>query len=272
MTQDTEAWQDKQSDCFFGSRNVPWFHGIGGIEVMTSRRGVSRMDQLKEPEDQRLDGRACTNRSMSFAERGFTMNKSVAFLMFFLLPNFAFGQKIGVLPFEDASGVGAEFGAQVAKFIRSEFLKHKKFLPKFVDFKPKAEETAAIDVEKAIELGRKHAVDYIVIGTILETDASSSSSGIGRVRIFGQHVGSDLRTVTANVTLQGDLISVKDGKLIESFRTDGSKTEASVGANVSTQWGSVNSDSQEGNDSPNAKALREAVEKLVEKMSEHIGK
>jgi hypothetical protein len=198
------------------------------------------------------------------------MNPRIVVFVLVMLPGILCAQKIGVLPFEDASGVGAEFGAQVAKFIRSEFLKNKKILPKFVDYKPKADESAAIDVEKAIELGKKNAVDFIVIGTILEADASSSSSGIGGISVFGQNVGSNLRTVTAKITLQGDLISVKDGKLIESFRTDGSKTDASVGADVSTEWGSVNSDKQEGNNSPNAKALREAVEKLVEEMTEKI--
>ncbi|MBX2991094.1 MAG: hypothetical protein KF749_08000 [Bacteroidetes bacterium] len=175
-------------------------------------------------------------------------------------------QKIGVLPFEDASGVGAAFGEQVAKFIRSEFLKDKKFLPKFI---PNETASKTVDVEQAIELGRNSNVDYVVIGTILEAEASSSSSGLGGVRLFGQSVGSKLKTVTAEVTLQGDLLSVKEGRLIESFRVQGSNTDASVGANVSTKWGSVNSDNK-SDDSPNAKALREAVEDLVEQIIEKI--
>lgn len=178
-------------------------------------------------------------------------------------------QKIGVLPFEDASGVGAAFGENVAKFIRSEFLKNKKITPKFIQFKAKEGETAAIDVDQAIELGKKNNVEYVVIGTILEADATSSSSGVGGISVFGQSIGSSLRTVSATITLQGDLISVKDGKLIESFRTEGSKTDASVGADVSTEWGSLNTDNNADN-SPNAKAMREAVEELVEQMTDKL--
>lgn len=192
-----------------------------------------------------------------------------AVVILLLVPTFSFAQKIGVLPFEDASGVGGTFGESVAKFIRSEFLKNKIYTPKFIAYKPNPGETAAIDVEKAIELGKTNAVDYVVIGTILEAEASSSSSGLGGISVFGQNVGSRLRTVSATITIQGDLLSVKEGKLIESFRTSGSNTDASVGADVSTQWGHVNTD-QNSNDSPNAKALREAVEKLVEEMSEKI--
>ncbi|MBI5471331.1 MAG: hypothetical protein HY961_03200 [Ignavibacteriae bacterium] len=178
-------------------------------------------------------------------------------------------QKIGVLPFEDASGVGAQFGENVAKFIRSEFLKNKKITPKFIQVKPKDDEATTIDVDAAIELGKKNKVDYVVIGTILEADASSSSSGVGGISVFGQSIGSSLRTVSAKITLQGDLISVKDGKLIDSFRTEGSKTDASVGADVSTEWGSLNTDNNADN-SPNAQAMREAVEKLVEEMTEKL--
>jgi curli biogenesis system outer membrane secretion channel CsgG len=182
----------------------------------------------------------------------------------------ASAQKVGVLPFEDASGVGAEFGENVAKFIRSEFLKNKKITPKFIQHKPKGDESTTIDVDLAIELGKKNNVNYVVIGTILEAEATSSSSGVGGISVFGQSIGSSLRTVSAKITLQGDLISVTEGKLIESFRTDGSKTEASVGADVSTEWGSLNTDNNADN-SPNAKAMREAVEDLVEQMTEKLG-
>jgi curli biogenesis system outer membrane secretion channel CsgG len=187
-----------------------------------------------------------------------------------LLPALGSAQKIGILPFEDAAGVGPAFGEQVAKFIRSEFLKDKKFLPKFISYKPGEEESATIDVEKAIELGKKNGVEYVVIGTILEAETNSSSSGVGGISILGQSVGSSLRTVSATITIQGDLISVKKGELVESFRTSGSKTDPSVGADVSTEWGSVNSDQNSGNNSPNAAALREAVEKLVMAMSEKL--
>ena len=179
-------------------------------------------------------------------------------------------QKIGVLPFEDASGVGAQFGENVAKFIRSEFLKNKTITPKFIQYKPAEGEATTVDVDKAVELGKKNGVEYVVIGTILEAEANSSSSGVGGISILGQSVGSSVRTVSATITIQGDLVSVKEGKLLESFRSSGSKTDASVGADVSTEWGSLNSDNQSGNKSPNAKALREAVEDLVDQMTKKL--
>ncbi len=184
-------------------------------------------------------------------------------LILCLLPGLAQSQKIGVLPFEDAAGVGPAFGEQVAKFIRSEFLRNKKLLPKFIQYTPGPDESSSVDVEKAVALGKKNGVDYVVIGTILEAEASSSANGVGGISVLGQSLGSSLRTVSATVTIQGDLISVSKGELVQSFRETGSTTDNSVGADVSTEWGSLNSDQDAGGKTPNARALREAVEKLA---------
>jgi curli biogenesis system outer membrane secretion channel CsgG len=202
--------------------------------------------------------------------QGNYMKKFVAVCLLILLPALGSAQKIGILPFEDAAGVGPQFGEQVAKFIRSEFLKDKKYLPKFITYKPGEDESTSIDVEKALALGKKNNVDYIVIGTILEAESNSSSSGLGGIHVLGQSIGSSLRTVTATITIQGDLISIKKGEVVESFREAGSKTDPSVGADVSTEWGRVDSDQNAGGNTPNAQALREAVEKLVEEMSDKM--
>jgi len=199
------------------------------------------------------------------------MKVFIAVLLLALVPSFVWAQKIGVLPFEDATNAGPELGDQVAKFIRSELLKNKKYIPKFIQIpKPKDEEPTSVDFDKAVELGKKNGVDYVVIGTILEAEVSRSSSGIGGISVLGQSLGTSLQSVTASVVIQGDLISVSTGTLIESFRASGSKTDKSVRADVSTEWGSINSDKEAGGNTPNAQALRKAVEDLVKQMSEKI--
>jgi curli biogenesis system outer membrane secretion channel CsgG len=198
------------------------------------------------------------------------MKTSIVALLLIVLPSFVWAQKIGVLPFEDAANVGPELGEQVAKFIRSELLKHKKYVPKFIQYKVEEGESTSIDFEKAVELGKKNGVDYVVIGTILEAEVTKSSAGVGNITIMGQPVGSSLRTVTATLTIQGDLISVSTGKLVESSRATGSKTDRSVGADVSTEWGTLNAGSEGSGNSPNAQALRDAVEDLVKQMIKGI--
>jgi curli biogenesis system outer membrane secretion channel CsgG len=198
------------------------------------------------------------------------MKKLVVALLLIGLPSFLWAQKIGVIAFEDAANAGPELGEQVAKFIRSELLKHKKFIPKFIQYKAEEGESTSIDFEKAVELGKKNGVDYVVIGTILEAEVTKGSAGVGNVTIMGQPLGSSMRTVTATLTIQGDLISVSTGELVESSRATGSKTDRSVGADVSTEWGTLNVGGEGSGNTPNAQALREAVEDLVKQLSKAI--
>jgi hypothetical protein len=191
-------------------------------------------------------------------------------LLLMLLPGTLLAQKIGILSFEDASGTGPQLGEQVAKFIRSDMLKEKRFIPKFIMYTPGQDESPSVDVEKAVEIGKKQGVEYVVIGTILEAESNTSKTGLGGIHLLGQSVGSSVNTVSATITIQADLISVKDGKLMESFRTSGSDTNAAVGADVSTHWGRFDADRDGTSDSPIAKALREAVEDLVKQLSEKI--
>jgi len=192
-------------------------------------------------------------------------------LVLWLLPGAALAQKIGILPFDDASGAGAGLGELVAKQIRSEFLKDQKFTPKLIQYKPKGEEeSTTVDAEKAIELGKKNGVEYVLTGTILEAESSSGSSGGGGVSILGQSVGSSLRTVKATITLQGELVSVKQGKQVGTFRVTGSKTDRSVGGEVSTEWTSVGSEASVDSSAPTIKALRDGVERLVKEVSKKL--
>jgi curli biogenesis system outer membrane secretion channel CsgG len=198
------------------------------------------------------------------------MKKLIVALLLVGLPSFVWAQKIGVIAFEDAANAGPELGEQVAKFIRSELLKNKKYIPKFIQYKAEEGESTSIDFEKAVELGKKNGVDYVVIGTILEAEVTKGSAGVGNVTIMGQPVGSSLRSVTATLTIQGDLISVATGELVESYRATGSKSDRSVGADVSTEWGSLNVGGEGSGNTPNAQALREAVEDLVKQLSKAI--
>jgi hypothetical protein len=106
-----------------------------------------------------------------------------------------------------------------------------------------------------------------MMGTILEAETTGNSTGLGGLTIKGQSIGSALRTVTATITLQGDLISVKDGQVVESVRAVGSQSDHSVGAEVATEWGSLNTDRDATSNAPPARALREAVGKLVREIS-----
>jgi curli biogenesis system outer membrane secretion channel CsgG len=188
-------------------------------------------------------------------------------------PLCAQAKKIGLLPFDDAAGVGPELGRQVAVYIRSELLKSKKLLPKFLVPDPEegaeGEDAGLIDVEKALELGRANGVDFVLIGTILEADVEESDSSIGGISFSKGSVGTSLRKVKATISIQGDLLAVADGALVQSCEAKGDKTDSRVGADLSTNWGDYSSGSSSEN-TPNAKAMREAVASLVKQILKKV--
>lgn len=198
---------------------------------------------------------------------------TIVLVVLMAAPLLAQSKKIGLLPFDDAAGVGPELGRHVAVYIRSELLKSKKLLPKFIVPDPgegaEGEGTGLIDVEKALELGRANGVDFVLIGTILEADVEESDSSVGGISFSKASVGSSLRKVKATIMIQGDLLAVADGALIQSFEAKGDKTDSRVGADLSTNWGDFSSGSSSAN-TPNAKAMREAVESLVKQILKKI--
>jgi len=188
-------------------------------------------------------------------------------------PLFAQAKKIGLLPFDDAAGVGPEACRQAAVYVRSELLKSKKLLPKFLA--PALEDGAEgvgaglIDVEKALELGRANGVDFVLIGTILDASAEESDSSLGGLSLRKGTVGTSVRKVKATISIQGDLLAVADGALVQSFEAKGGKTVSQVGADLSMSWGDYNSGLGSA-DTPNAKAMREAVASLVKQILKKV--
>lgn len=203
------------------------------------------------------------------------MRRAVVIALAFLAaaPLFPQAKKIGLLPFDDAAGAGPEFGRQVAVYVRSELLKSKKLIPKFIA--PEAQEgedageAGLIDIEKALELGRANQVDFVLIGTVLEAEVEESESSVGGIPLSKVSAGSSLRKVKATITIQGDLLSVADGGLVQSFEAKGEKSDARVGADLSTDWGDFSRGSASAS-TPNAKALREAVESLVKQILKKV--
>lgn len=203
------------------------------------------------------------------------MKRAGIFILALLIaaPLFAQDKKIGLLPFDDAAGVGPELCMQVAVYIRSELLKSRKLVPKFIS--PETEEggdigaSGLVDVEKALELGRAGEVDFVLIGTILEAEAEESDASLGGISLKKASVGTSLRKVKATISIQGDLLSVADGSLVQSFEAKGDKTDARVGADVYTDWADYSSGSASAN-TPHAKALREAAASLVKQILKKI--
>lgn len=179
------------------------------------------------------------------------------------LTDFKYQHKVGVLPFVDNTGSGgADLGVALGRAVQAEIAHSTDLVGRIL----KLEEGTSpedVDTEKAVEIGRARRVDTVLVGTVLQADSEESEKSAQTPSIFGQSVGARTRSVKAVVTLQGDLYNVATGKLIESIRVTGRASDTKVGADVSTDLGSISTGGASFQNSPIGKALHNAVADLV---------
>ena len=171
--------------------------------------------------------------------------------------------KIGVLPFVDNTGSGGEdVGVAVGRAVQAEITHSTQLIGKVL-----AGAADNVDGARAAEIGREAKVDVVLVGLVLEASSEESNKNVQSRSIFGQTVGGSSRTVSSVVTLQGDLYNVADGEKIESLRVTGKATDRKVGADVSTDFGSISTGGSSFDKSPIGKALQQAVADLVKRIN-----
>lgn len=175
--------------------------------------------------------------------------------------------KVGVLPFVDNTGTGSsETGAEIGRAVQAE-LAHSTDLEGRVLKLDDGVNAEDVDEEKAVEMGRAHKVDVVIVGTVVEATTDSSDHNVSGPSIFGQSVGGNKHSEHSVITLQGDLYSTTTGKKMESIRVTGKNSSNKIGANASTSLGSIGSGGSDFENSTLGKAFHDAVDQLVKKIA-----
>jgi hypothetical protein len=176
--------------------------------------------------------------------------------------------KIGVLPFLDASGaMHGDTAAALSRLVQAEMSHSAPNLSAKVIALDSATKLEDLDQEKAVQIAKSANVDVVLLGTVLEAKSSESTKGGWLPSIAGQAANVQVRSVKANVTLQGDLYRVADSGKIASLRVPGSHSDNKFGGGVYTNLGAWDGHSSVFLDSPLGKALQKAVTDLVKKIS-----
>ena len=176
--------------------------------------------------------------------------------------------KIGILPFLDASGqMSGNTAAAIGRLVQAEMSHSAPNLNGKVLTLDSTAKLEDLDGEKAVALGKAAGVDVVMLGTVIDAKSEESNKSGWLPPIAGQSVGVNVRSVKANVTLQGDLYRVENGERAASLRVPGSHSDNKFGGAVYTTLGSWDGNSSAFMDSPLGKALQQAVEGLVKKTS-----
>lgn len=180
--------------------------------------------------------------------------------------------KVGVLPFADATASGGSgIGESLSRATQAELI-HSTTLEGRVLALPAGTRSEQLDSEKILALGRENHVDLILLGTVLEAHAESSSHAGSGPSIFGQSIGAGLHSTNAIVTLQADLYDVASGRKLESVRITGTHSDRKISGNVSTSLGSLDTSSQAFQNSTLGKAMQEAIADMVKRLAAEAAK
>jgi hypothetical protein len=176
--------------------------------------------------------------------------------------------RIGIVPFSDASGSSSAAAASgLARLVVAEMARSAPaLLGRLVD--PGGVRLDDIDEEKAIGIGRKSAVDVVLVGTVLDAKSQESSKNAWLPSIKGQSGNLHIRSVKADVVLDAELYSPAARRRIVRLRADGHHTDSRFRG---TAWTSLGSWDGGGDgvfmESPLGKAVQDSVVNLVKQLA-----
>ena len=175
--------------------------------------------------------------------------------------------KIGVLPFVDSTGTsGTNLANSVSQAVQAEIVHTTQLQGRVLTLDPGAN-PSSVDASKAVSIGQGQNVDVVVMGTVLEAHAESSSSSASLPSVRGFSLGGNKQTMKATVTLQADLYSTSNSQKIDSIRVTGEQSQTKIGADTYTDLGSLSTGGTSFDNSTIGKAFHKAVSDLVKKIN-----
>lgn len=172
--------------------------------------------------------------------------------------------KVGILPFDVVSvqGAASQAGQALARTTRLELAREKKVTPVLLEL-PQGQKHP-LDPAPAAAIGKAAGVDLVILGTVLDTNTSRSSTGANTGRVLsGVGVGGRVSRTRARVLLYVQLVDPASGRVVHEFEAEGSETDVGVGADVWSTIGRVGTSDDRWLGTPMGKAIRQAARKIA---------
>lgn len=202
------------------------------------------------------------------------MKKTSLLLLLVFLFSFSFSQlkkRIAVSTFEDKSGSGYNhLGSGVADMLTTALVKSGKFIViernelDKVLAEQKLGESGLVTEQTAPKLGKLLGADLFVIGSVTECGTKEGNIG-GNIPLFG----GSITKKTARTVVDIRLVNTTTGEIIAAETKEGS--ESTTGVSVRYEDIDFNNTSN-WNDTDIGKATREAIDGVVELITENMSK
>ena len=167
--------------------------------------------------------------------------------------------RMAVIPFEDILGNASPDAAKFTQVLLSYLSREEKLAARIA--KPDKPSTV-LDRETALALAKKQDATYLITGRVIDATTGQGNSGLPIPKLGRVNSNS----VTSEVKVEMEIISVATGKIVERLRAEGEKTLRSNQTWVNSPLGSINLGGSSPNHSPMGLAMSECAEKLVKRM------
>lgn len=192
-------------------------------------------------------------------------------IMFVLTANAQLKKRVGIGVFEDRSGSGYHhLGQGVADMLATALVKSGKFIVverrelEKVLSEQRLGESGLVTEQTAPKLGKLLGAELFVIGSVTECGTKEGTIG-GNIPLFGGSVTKK----TARTVVDVRLVNTTTGEVIAAETKEGS--ESTTG--VSVRYESIDfSNVSNWNDTDIGKATRQAIDGVVELITENMGK
>jgi len=179
------------------------------------------------------------------------------------------GPVIGVLPFQDLSSDdnAQELRKVLGKKLQASLLNGSNATPKLLRVGGENPEETEVDLNYAIKLGKHYKTDFVVLGSLVSIDVEESDSGFSGPSFGGVNLSARGRKQSATVVLQLDFLDVAKGEKVFSQRFTAKDSSGKFSPNISTEYGSMDLDGSDFNNSTLGKATQKALDQMVVKIN-----
>ncbi|MCC6317391.1 MAG: hypothetical protein IT361_06815 [Gemmatimonadaceae bacterium] len=146
------------------------------------------------------------------------------------------GPRLGVLPFVDGTGGSARAaGISAAQTLIDEVAKATELVGVAVN---DLAERKPVDDAAALDAARRHGLDYVFVGTVLEATSRESSRGGWLPKIKSSSIHVTIRSIEAKTSIQGVLLDVSSGQRLLTTTVKRGHRDNAYAGRVWSAWGS----------------------------------
>jgi len=188
-------------------------------------------------------------------------------------PSSSQGYTVGILPFSDLSANPdlGQLSSVLPALMQNSLLQHTSLTPRQIqpaaaNGAPGAAPGQVVDVPYATQLGQYYGTNLVISGNLLTGEVTTKQGTFNGGKLGGFQIGGNSNSQSSTVVIQATLVDVGRALNLGTFRATGKDQETHIDPNVNTNYGTMNMQSGQFQNTSLGKATRKALDDLTRQM------